>query len=201
MLGGHPPIDIEQGRLYQQRVLAEMAVEFVRDHGIEKVVIGAAPLALGISLAARGKPGEALPLIERGVAFSRTFGQPIQLANALLSQATVLRTLGEHQRAAETIAEARSILGSCLDPGILAGRLATLDRPRQIRYARSTDQELTQRELRVLSFCTAICPSGISAVSCTCHTTRSIAMSGRSTASSPSAHGGVLQRGHQLGLL
>ena len=139
----------EQGRLDEQRVLAETAAEFVREHGTGKV-IGVAPLALGVSLAARGRPGEALPLIERGVALSRTFGQPIQLANALLGQATVLRALGEHQRAADAIAEARSILESCPDPGILAGRLAALDRPPQIRRVRSADQELTQRELRVL---------------------------------------------------
>ena len=139
----------EQGRIDQQRVLADTAAEFVRGHGTRKV-IGVAPLALGASLAARGRPGEALPLIERGVALSRTFGQPIQLANALLSQATVLQTLGQHKRAAGAIAEARTILESCPDPGILAGRLAALDRPPQIRRARSADEELTQRELRVL---------------------------------------------------
>ena len=139
----------ERGRLDEQRVLAETAAEFVPEHGTEKV-IGVAPLALGVSLAARGRPGEALPLIERGVALSRTFGQPIQLANALLSQAPVLRALGEHERAADAVAEARSILGSCPDPGILAGRLAALGRPPQIRPVRSGDQELTQQELRVL---------------------------------------------------
>ena len=139
----------ERGRLEEQRVLAETAAEFVREHGTEKV-IGVAPLALGVSLAARGRPEEALPLIERGVALSRTFGQPIQLANALLSQAPVLRALGEHKRAADAIAEARSVLESCPDPGILAGRLAAVDRPPQIRRVRSGDQELTQRELRVL---------------------------------------------------
>ena len=128
----------ERGRLDEQRVLAETATGFVREHGAEKV-IGPAPLALGVSLAARGRPGEALPLIERGVALSRTFGQPIQLANALLSQAPVLRALSQHQRAADAIAEARSILESCPDPGILAGRLAALGRPRQARCARSTD--------------------------------------------------------------
>ena len=139
----------ERGRLDEQRVLAETAAGFVPEHGTGKV-IGVAPLALGVSLAARGRPGEALPLIERGVAFSRTFGQPIQLANALLGQASVLRALGEHQRAADAVAEARSVLGSCPDPGILAGRLAALDRPPRIRPARSADQELTQQELRVL---------------------------------------------------
>ena len=140
----------ERGRLEEQRVLAETAAGFVPEHGTGKVIIGAAPLALGLSLAARGRPEQALPLIDRGVAFSRTFGQPIQLANALLGQAPVLRALGEHQRAADAVAEARSILGSCPDPGILAGRLAALDRPPQIRPARSADQELTQQELRVL---------------------------------------------------
>ena len=139
----------ERGRLDEQRVLAEAAAEFTREHGTGKV-IGVAPLALGLSLAARGRPGEALPLIDRGVALSRTFGQPLQLANALLSQAPVLRALGEHTRAADAIAEARSILASCPDPGILAGRLAALGRPPQIRRDRSGDQELTQQELRVL---------------------------------------------------
>jgi LuxR family maltose regulon positive regulatory protein len=130
-------------------MLAEAAVEFVREHRTEKV-IGVAPLALGVSLAARDRPEEALPLIECGVALSRTFGQPIQLVNALLGQAPVLRALGEHKRAADVITEARSILESCPDPGILAGRLAALDRSPQIRHVRSGDQELTQRELRVL---------------------------------------------------
>ena len=139
----------ERGRLDEQRVLAETAAEFVREHGTDKV-IGVAPLALGVSLAARGSPGEALPLIERGVALSRTFGQPIQLANALLAQVPVLRASGEHQRAADAVAEAKSILQACPDPGILAERLAALDRPPQIRRVRSGDQELTQRELRVL---------------------------------------------------
>ena len=139
----------DQGRLDEQRVLAETAAEFVREHGTEKV-IGVAPLARGVSLAARGRPGEALPLTERGVALSRTFGQPIQLANALLSHAPVLRALGEHTRAADAVAEARSILESCPDPGILAGRLAALGRPPQIRPVRSGNQELTQQELRVL---------------------------------------------------
>ena len=130
-------------------MLAETAAGFTREHGTEKV-IGVVPLALGLSLAARGRPGEALPLIDRGVALSRTFGQPIQLANALLGQAPVLGALGEHQRAADAVAEARSILGSCPDPGILAGRLATLDRPPQIRGVPSGGEELTQQELRVL---------------------------------------------------
>ena len=139
----------ERGRLDEQRVLAETAAEFVREHGTEKAN-GVVPLALGLSLAARGRPGNALPLIDRGVALLRTWGQPIDLASALLGQAPVLKALGEHQRAADAVAEARSVLGACPDPGILAGRLAALDRPPQLSGVLSGDEELTQRELRVL---------------------------------------------------
>ena len=192
----------ERGRLDEQRVLAETAAEFVREHRTEKVIIGPAPLALGVSLAARGRPGEALPLIDCGVAFSRTFGQPIQLANALLGQAAALRALGEHQRAADAIAEARSILGSCPDPGILAGRLAALGRPPQIRPVRSGDQELTQQELRVLKLLHGdLSQRDIGRELYVSHSTvhshvrsiyRKLAVSSRA---------GALQRGRQLGLL
>ena len=139
----------ERGRIEEQRMLAETATEFGREHGTEKLA-GIVPLALGLSLAARGRPEEALPLIERSVALARTFGQPIQLAYALLDQAPVLRGLGEHNRATGAIAEARSILESCPDPGVLAERLAAPDRPPQIRRVRPGEQELTARELRVL---------------------------------------------------
>ena len=120
----------------------------MREHDTGKL-IGAAPLALGVTLAARGRPAEALPLTERGVALSRTFGQPIQLANALLSQAPVLRALGEHQRAADAIAEARSSSNPARIRGSWPGGWA-LGRPPQIHRVRSGDQELTQQELRVL---------------------------------------------------
>ena len=192
----------ERGRLDEQRVLAETAAGFVREHGTEKVIIGVAPLALGVSLAARGRPEEALPLIGRGVALSRTFGQPIQLVNALLSQAPVLRALGEHQHAADAIAEARSILRSCPDPGILAGRLAALDRPPQIRRIRSPDQELTQQELRVLKLLHGdLSERDIGRELYVSHNTvhshvraiyRKLAVSSRA---------GALERGRQLGLL
>ena len=191
----------ERGRLEEQRVLAETAAGFVREHGTGKV-IGVAPLALGLSLAARGRPEEALPLIDRGVALSRTFGQPIQLANALLGQASALRALGEHQRAADAVAEARSILESCPDPGILAGRLAALDRPLRIRPVRSGDQELTQQELRVLKLLHGdLSQRDIGRELYVAHSTvhshvraiyRKLAVSSRA---------GALQRGRQLGLL
>ncbi len=53
----------------EQRTLAESAAQFGREHGTEEAV-GTVPLAVGASLAACGRPEEALPLIEHGVALS-----------------------------------------------------------------------------------------------------------------------------------
>ena len=52
-------------------------------------------LALGVSLAARGRPEKAEPLIECGVAFLYSGGQATEVAMALLHQGSVLRALGE----------------------------------------------------------------------------------------------------------
>jgi LuxR family maltose regulon positive regulatory protein len=51
--------------------------------------------------------------------------------------------------AADAIAEAKAILGSCPDPGILPQRLAALEHPPQTRR-RSSDGALTARELVIL---------------------------------------------------
>ena len=97
----------ERGRGDEQRTLAESAAQFGREHGTEEAV-GTVPLAVGASLAARGRPEEALPLIEHGISLARIFGQPLQVAHALLGQAPVLRALGEHKAATAAIADARS---------------------------------------------------------------------------------------------
>ena len=120
----------EHGKADEQRILAEAAAQFGREHGTDEAV-GTVPLAVGASLAARGRPEEALPLIEHGVALARTFGQPIQVAHALLGQAAVLGVLGEHKATAAALADARAVLERCPDPGILTETLSTLERPAQ----------------------------------------------------------------------
>ncbi len=147
-LGYRSLIADDDGRLEDQRLLAEQATELAAEHGIEEMA-GEVPLALGVSFARRGRPERALPLIDRGVAALRSWGQPIGLAKALLHQATVLRQNGEHQRSQTAIAEARFIIESCPDPGILAGKLKA-SQPCPRPGPRSADEELTDRELRVL---------------------------------------------------
>ena len=143
----------ERGRLEDQRMLAEQATELAREHGTEKAA-GAVPLALGASLAARGRPGEALPLIERGAGLLRSRGQPTEVAMALLHQGAVLDALGEPGRSQAAVTEARSIIGSCPDPGILTSRLSTCG-PSPRAGTSSGGGELTQRERRVLQLLTS----------------------------------------------
>ena len=144
----------ERGRLEEQRLLAEQAMELVQERGTE-MANGAVLVAAGVSLAARGRPEEAQPLIERGIAFMlRCWGEPTQVTNAMLHHAAVLGTLGAGERSKAVIAEARSIIGSCPDPGILTRRLAALGNRPQVP-AGNRDQELTSRELVVLKLLTS----------------------------------------------
>ena len=143
----------EAGRLEEQRMLAEQATELLREHGTEKAS-GVVPLALGASLAARGRPEEAQALIACGAAFLRSRGQPAEVAMALLHQGSVLDVLGQRERSQAAITEARSIIGSCPDPGILTGRLSACGRcPRA--DTSSGDEKLTRRERRVLQLLTS----------------------------------------------
>jgi LuxR family maltose regulon positive regulatory protein len=142
----------DRGRVDEQRLLAEQAAQLARERAIEEVD-GEVHVALGVSLAARAKGEEALPLLERSVAVLRSFGQPIDLANALICQASVLRALGQREAAAAAIGEARATVDSCPDPGILQERLAGLESSSPAR-SRQRDTKLSRRELAVLRLLT-----------------------------------------------
>ena len=138
----------EMHRPQQQQEFAERAVDLTERLGLADIV-GEADVALGVSHAARGRPVEALPLLERGVEAVRAWGQPTELASALLSLAPVLNALGDAPRAANILKEAQSIIEGCQDPGNLGERLAGLEQARHPRAARTGD-ELTERELEIL---------------------------------------------------
>ena len=137
----------EQARPDDQRLLAETAVALVHEHGVEDTC-GEGWLALGASLAVRGHPEEALPPLERATAILRSAGQPTGLAMALLRQVPVLRAVGQRERAEAAIAEAKSVIASCPDPGILADQLTAVKR--SPRPAARPGQDLTERERTVL---------------------------------------------------
>ena len=100
------------------------------------------------ALAAGGRPAEALPLMEEALAVARAWGQPLDLAHVLLRLAPVLRALGLEDRAAAAVAEARSIIGACPDPGTLRERLAALER--LLRSGPAPGDCLSRPERRVL---------------------------------------------------
>jgi LuxR family maltose regulon positive regulatory protein len=152
-LGYRSLIAGDQGRLENQRLLAEQATELAAECRIEEMA-GQVPLALGVSFARRGRLEQALPLIDRGIAVLRSRGQPIDLAKALLHQAAVLRQHGERQRSQTAIAEARFIIESCPDPGILTEKLKA-SQPCPQQGPSSADEKLTDRELRVLRLLTS----------------------------------------------
>ena len=137
----------EQARPDDQRLLAETAVALIHEHGVEDTC-GEGWLALGASLAVQGRPEEALVPIERAIAILRSAGQPTGLAMALLRQAPVLRAVGQRERAEAAIAEAKSVIASCPDPGILADQLTAVKR--SPRPAARPGQDLTERERTVL---------------------------------------------------
>jgi LuxR family transcriptional regulator, maltose regulon positive regulatory protein len=114
------------GDVEGQRPLAEQAAELAQDLGFEDVA-GEVYVALGISLAARGRVDEAVPLLERGVEMLRAWGQPIDVVNALLHQVRVLQASGDHGAATDALAEAREIAEGCPDPGVLAERIRALE--------------------------------------------------------------------------
>jgi LuxR family maltose regulon positive regulatory protein len=138
----------EQGRTKERGILADEAVRLTREYGLDEVE-GDGFVALGAWHAAQGRPGEALPLLERGVAALKLAGHPPALAHGLIYLATALQAVGRREAAAEAIAAASAAVDSCPDPGILGERLAALERrPRERR--RSPGGKLSERELLIL---------------------------------------------------
>lgn len=131
----------EQGRL------AKSAVTLAEDQSIDDID-GEVYLALGEDLAARGELDDARPELERAVKVLRDFGQPLDLAYALIIQTSLLRALGERDAAAAAEEAAAALVSDCPDPGILSQRLAALQRP--IPRPRTVGADLTDRELAVL---------------------------------------------------
>ena len=104
---------------------------------------------MGAALGAQQRFEEALAILELSLGILRPQGHPLSLATGLIHYIAVLQAMARPRAAADAIAEAKAILGSCPDPGILPERLAALEHPSQTRR-RSSDGALTARELVIL---------------------------------------------------
>jgi ATP/maltotriose-dependent transcriptional regulator MalT len=140
----------QEGRLEAQAQLAEDSGTVAREHGLENFSAGPS-MALGMSLNARGRPAEALPVLKHGVELARFQGQPILLLRTLRCLAEALTMLGRNEEAAPVLAEARSVLAACVDPAMLADASTSSSRQGRERGV-SLNGQLTHRELTVLMF-------------------------------------------------
>jgi ATP/maltotriose-dependent transcriptional regulator MalT len=138
----------DRGQPKEQRRLVGEAEEIARAHGIDESS-GTLCTALSAWLGECGKIEEALAFAERGIALVRRRNVQVDLADALLRKMTLLQRLGEHEHAAAVLAEARAVIESCADAGVLTARPAALEHKTRERGAPG-DGELSERELTVL---------------------------------------------------
>jgi LuxR family maltose regulon positive regulatory protein len=88
---------------------------------------------------------------QRGLEQMRGSWEPLHVAQALLSLASVRHALGAPGEARAMIDEARTLIEACHDPGILRERLTQAARALVPAYRRADqDTRLSERELAVL---------------------------------------------------
>jgi LuxR family maltose regulon positive regulatory protein len=128
------------------------ALELARTHGFVDVPhVGYYQVILGALHARRGELELADHVLGLGLEQMRPHVEALLIAEALLERALVRRALGARTEARAMLAEARAIIESCTDPGILSQRVEEVARkltPAQVRA--DPESVLTERELEVL---------------------------------------------------
>ncbi|WP_148288556.1 LuxR C-terminal-related transcriptional regulator [Ilumatobacter nonamiensis] len=151
--------EIEQGRTTRAHELATNALAFADTHRFHN----AAHMALGHSVLARtcDDRATALEAASRGVELARRSPEKIMLAYALAAAADAGLEHGGPS-ADDHLSEARSIVATCVDPGVAGTYLGRVEARHGLaeRPAANADlvEELSDRELSVLRFL----PSGLS---------------------------------------
>jgi LuxR family maltose regulon positive regulatory protein len=113
-------------------------------------------LARGKLLELRGELAAAEAAFSRAVVLARRGGRRLELAHALLLLARIKRRRREHVAARELTREARAVIESCPDPGMLRELLMRTEHSLRLARAPSSapvlplDVELSERELTVL---------------------------------------------------
>ena len=147
-------LETDDGDVDVALAAARRALSTLEVHGVaDKPGAGIAHVALGAALARDSQLEEAGKLLDRGVANLRARGQPLDIADALLVSAPVRRALEAPAPARAMVEEARKLLASCTDPGVLSARLVEVARTLTLAHRRiEGDSDLTQREFEVLRY-------------------------------------------------
>jgi LuxR family maltose regulon positive regulatory protein len=134
-------------------IRAQDAQDVLESHDlVDPLASGMADVALG-AVVARSNVGEAEQSLDRGLLRLQAHGEPLLVAEALLVLAPVRRGLRGAEAGRACIAEARELLETCADAGMLDDRLEQVARSLTPAYRRvEGDSELTERELEVLRY-------------------------------------------------
>jgi LuxR family transcriptional regulator, maltose regulon positive regulatory protein len=145
-------IELERGRHDFALALARTADRTLRENGLTHVrELGLVATALGAAEAERSPGSGALAQLERGVRLRRSWGHPLETADALIAAAPTAAAVVGRRQAATMLGEARRLVAACTDPGVLAERLARAERtalPTPDRL--QPNPVLSERELAVL---------------------------------------------------
>jgi LuxR family maltose regulon positive regulatory protein len=140
------------GDLAQAESWIGEALELTRTHGfVDLPHVGSYHMTLGVLHARKGELELADDAL--GVGFDQMQGQsePLLIAEALLERALVRRARRAPGEARAMLTEARAIIQSCPDPGMLSQRVEEVARRLISAPARADpDSALTERELEVL---------------------------------------------------
>jgi LuxR family transcriptional regulator, maltose regulon positive regulatory protein len=114
------------------------------------------PHVTGALLEHQGNFEAADAAFARAATLARRGGRRLDLAEALISRARLKRRQREHEEARALAREARRVLDTCPDPGVLSDLLLKTERALQLQTSRTpetvlpADLELSERELTVL---------------------------------------------------
>ena len=145
-------IEVAAGDLESADVWIRDALELATRYGFADLPqVGFYHLMAGTIHAGRGDHEEADRRISIGLEQMRGSWEPLHVAQALLSLASVRHALGALGEARAMVAEARALIAACHDPGVLGERLRQATRALVPAYRRADeDTRLTERELEVL---------------------------------------------------
>jgi LuxR family transcriptional regulator, maltose regulon positive regulatory protein len=156
-VGGLALAQAETGAAERAAVSAAQAEKLVESLGLKESGWAALPLlARATLLELRGQVQEAASELRRAVVVARRGARRLDLGRCLISLARVERRLHDHTAARAHAREARAVLETCPDPGMLTGLLAQTERSLQLARnaghaaTASIDADLSERELTVL---------------------------------------------------
>jgi LuxR family maltose regulon positive regulatory protein len=155
-LGNLAAIAVEGGDLDRAGQLLGATNEAIEEFGVQESGFAARSwMATGMVHEIHGDLAAAETALARAVELARRVGSRLVIAHGLLLLSAVTRRRGQHRDARTLAREARGMLDACPDPGVLAARLAAMERSLQLapggsRSAAGSDVRLSDRELAVL---------------------------------------------------